>query len=322
MDKEKAKKANAVDIALIAEFYGYELVDEGAVYRAKNEDGLFFVKKTNQFAHLKLNQEGGPIDFVMLKNQTSTENAITQLLTFQADNRLKLPERAPGHKTVYWYLVQTCGIDADIVTSLLAQNKLFQDNESNCIFVAYDEKGKEMNASKCSARINDANWEVLRGSDETYPFHLLGAGHKLYVFQTPIDAMSHATISLLRGDNWCEDHRIVTKGFADKTVQWFLDHHVIREINFAYNRTFTVGKLPSEKVIQFPHATGLEVSENFALKYNQMGYKAQVITPEDWDFNCDLLLLKKQRTLYEQHLAEKYKIFVEAESLSKELSIN
>ena len=65
-------------------------------------------------------------------------------------------------------------------------------------------------------------------------FTLNGKSDSVYVFEAPIDAMSHATLTKVSGWDWQEDWRIALGGVSDLGLQQFLSlHPEIKSIHFA-----------------------------------------------------------------------------------------
>lgn len=56
--------------------------------------------------------------------------------------QLILPDKAPNYRRVAWYLTQVRGIAPEILSLLMHEKKLYQqDKTGNCVFVGYDQEG-------------------------------------------------------------------------------------------------------------------------------------------------------------------------------------
>ena len=78
-----------------------------------------------------------------------------------------------------------------------------------------------------------------------------GKSNRVYEFEAPIDAMSHATLYKLRGYDWRKDYRISEGCLSDRALKRFLEEHPkVNEIVFCYDNDVD-GKLadgtPTEK---------------------------------------------------------------------------
>ena len=87
---------------------------------------------------------------------------------------------------------------------MIKQGKIYQAitykdgyHFKNCAFVGYDENGK---ARYCALRApgKDSKFrQDVENSDKTYGFCMEGRSDRVYEFEAPIDAMSHATLCKL-----------------------------------------------------------------------------------------------------------------------------
>jgi hypothetical protein len=345
---EEIRRANGVSLLDLARSYGFELdesTEERRAYHAKRSGGLFFFKDNNKFKHFSSDAKGGPIDFVMFQERITFVEAVKKLLgqnnefvnwsAYEPSSGLKkkekrdliLPKRAASCKRAYWYLVSVRGIDPKIVSALIAEKKIYQSEvfvreqsryESVCAFVGYDENDK---ARYCFIRGADPNSPVKRdraGSEKAIPFHIAGGGNRVYVFESPIDAMSHATISQIQGVDWRQDHRISTGTISDAALRWFLAQHPeIQEICWCYDndrdgiRPQPISQTEYDAAISagdtsayirpsggfaknIPYNYGLEAAQEFAIIYRDLGYRTYVHEPVDKDFNADLQLLRRE----------------------------
>ncbi|MFB5678095.1 DUF3991 domain-containing protein [Paenibacillus terreus] len=300
--KEQIKRANSINLIEFAKSHGYILENGGRrALHAKQSGGLYFFRDSNKFYHFSTDTRGGPIDFVMHFMRMDFKEAVACLLETDVpqhqsvpslpkhSGKLQLPDKAPNYRRVAWYLIHARGIEPEIVSRLMLEKKLYQqDKTGNCVFVGYDQ---ERSAKYCSLR---GTWperpfkQDLPYSDKSYPFHIYGTSRKVYVCESPIDAMSHATLSKLDGRDWNEDHRISLGCLSDLALERFLGHHDITEIIFCLdndiNATFHDGS-PAPN-------WGQEAAFKFANKYAKLGYITSVETPEIKDINQELRALR------------------------------
>jgi len=190
---------------------------------------------------------------------------------------LMLPERAGTALRVYDYLCNKRGIDNEIVHSLIQKEMLYGDKRGNIVFVGYDGQGKARFASlrgtygDCSFRGDCA------GSDKRYGFSMVSpSSDQLYIFESPIDAMSHGSIdNAFRGntDAWKRINRLSLAGTSDAAMPFFLNQHpTVKELVFCLDND----------------PAGCEASRHLASKYAEKGYYVRVEPPYGKDFNEDL----------------------------------
>ena len=102
----------------------------------------------------------------------------------------------------------------------------------------------------------------------------------LYVFESPIDAMSHASIeNNLAGDRdaWRRDNRLSLAGTSDAALSQYLKtHSQIRELVLCLDND----------------SAGREAAVSVDRKYTGLGYVARLELPQAKDYNEDLATLR------------------------------
>ena len=112
-----------------------------------------------------------------------------------------------------------------------------------------------------------------------------GRSNRVYEFEAPIDAMSHATLCKLNGIDWQGDHRVAEGCLSDKALYRYLERHPeIDEIVFCYDNDVD-GQLPDGT----PHNHGQVRAEISAGIFADLGYTTFIQTPNTKDFNKDLM---------------------------------
>ena len=118
-----------------------------------------------------------------------------------------------------------------------------------------------------------------------------GTSNRLYVTESPIDLMSHASLCKTRGIGYMKDHRISLGCLSDKALERYLKQHPeIKQIIFALDNDVD-GKGPDGQ----PRNHGQEAAKRFAEKYEKLGYDTAVQTPNVKDFNDDLTAIRNAR---------------------------
>ncbi|MDR2559189.1 MAG: DUF3991 domain-containing protein [Oscillospiraceae bacterium] len=160
---EQIKSANEINLIEYAERIGYQLEkSDRKSLHAKKSGGLYFFPDSNKYYHFSTDKGGGAIDFVMQFENKSFPDAVATLLNgntmnfcsrqpsdkksyvySRADGTESIvtpPEKAPNYKRAYWYLCTVRGIDPEIVSRLMNEGKIYQQNlRGNCMFLGFDE---------------------------------------------------------------------------------------------------------------------------------------------------------------------------------------
>ncbi|QWU13188.1 Toprim-like [Paenibacillus sophorae] len=308
-------KANSVNLIEFAKFHGYILENGGhRALHAKQSGGLYFFRDSNKYYHFSTDTRGGPIDFVMHFMRMDFKQAVSYLLVTDVpqhqptpslpkpSGKLQLPDKAPNNRRVAWYLIHIRGIEQEIISCLMHEKKLYQQNKTgNCVFVGYDQNGTARYCSLRGTRPERPFKQDRPYSDKSYPFHIDGTNRKVYVCESPIDVMSHATLTKLDGWDWKVDHRISLGCLSDQALERFLRHYDISEIIFCLdndvNATFQDGS-PAPN-------WGQEAAFKFASKYASLGYATSVETPIAKDVNEDL---RARRYIIEEERKRKIEV--------------
>ena len=229
--------ANA-DCISVAKALGMQ-IDEGKqttkkAVHIKHSGGLYiFPDKNNWYRHSD-GQNGFPVDLVMDVLSCSKESALEFIQRSvpvsyvrtkpNKPAEFRLPDRLTPEQ-VKEYLTRTRGIDTEIVNSLITANLIAEDAQHhNCMFIGRDSTGK---ARSCALRGTGSvqfRGEVS-GGDKSHSFAMVGTSSRLRVFESPIDAMSHATFSKLLGIDWHTDHRLSANGCGHTAVLQYLREH-------------------------------------------------------------------------------------------------
>lgn len=125
---------------------------------------------------------------------------------------LVLPPKDSNFDRTIAYLTRTRGIDKEIVYAMIAAGKVYGAKTEkngytfhNCAFVGYDETGKPRYCALRAPSADSSFRQDVENSDKTYGFSMEGRSNRVYEFEAPIDAMSHATLCKLHGMDWKED---------------------------------------------------------------------------------------------------------------------
>ncbi len=211
---------------------------------------------------------------------------------------LVLPPKDRDFNRTIAYLAQTRGIDTEIVYAMINQGKVYQAvtrkegyTFQNCAFVGYDGDGKPRYCALRSPGSGKKFRQDVENSDKTYGFCMEGRSGRVYEFEAPIDAMSHATLCKLHGIDWREDHRVAEGCLSDKALSRYLESHPeIQEVVFCYDND-TEGKDARGQ----PCNHGQEQARHSAEAFAKAGYRVFIQTPRTKDFNQDLVEFRKMQ---------------------------
>lgn len=260
---------------------------------------------------------GSVIDFAMVMRGLTQEEAISDLrrilggrsgeywreqrqqrqAAYQpraAPAQLELPGRAQGRPArVFAYLNHSRGIDVKLISRLVQEKSLYQDERGNAVFVGYDYDGQ---ARYCCYRgtLSEVSYRgEARGSQKTVGFSLglVGADTspaRLMVFEAPIDALSAATM-LERFGRKSENYAYLSLGgTAPNALEYHLQHHPQLQTIYLCQDNDDAGRRSREKCREL---------------LQKAGFAGRVIDklPIGKDFNEDLLaLLAKDRQMRQE----------------------
>ncbi len=276
-------------------------------YRVKDYGGLFLFPKG--YHHFSETDSGNIVGFAKKYQGFTFIEAVEHILNSKAyantipvvvehemkRGKLVLPIKNEDSNKVKKYLIEDRCLDKEIVEELISQGKIYSAvtefkgaTFTNCAFVSYDNNN---NPKYCALRgLGKSNFrQDVRNSDKTYGFLLNGTGTRVFVFESPIDAISHATQTKLNDMNYQADYRISEGCLSDKALSRFLESNPnVTEVVLCFDNDLN-GKNHEGK----PHNHGQEFAKKCASKYMDKGYKVFIHSPTRKDFNADLQFIQK-----------------------------
>lgn len=237
----------------VVQRYGYKLKYEYDIYKVEGvSGGLYIWQNGLGWYHHSEEAKGNNVEFLrkycgvdkitdairILLNEAH----ITPTIELQINNKprppkgqIQLPEKFPGKwGNLYWYLINQRCISDEVVYKCVNDGTLYQDARRNVVFCGKDHEGNIKYATLRGTYQAEGR-EPYKGevfnSDKRFGFSINGTSDRLYVFEAPIDAMSHATLCKLSGLDWQRDSRLALGGTADPALMQYLnDHPNIRQI--------------------------------------------------------------------------------------------
>ena len=203
------RQANEVDLPSFLLDRGEKLIMAGRDYRLVSDHSIT-VRGPMWYDHAA-RKGGRAISFVQQFYDKTYPEAVTMLLGRDGQGIIPivkkepesrepkpftLPEAYLNMRRLYAYLTTHRRIDRDVVTEFVREKLLYEDAlHHNCVFVGMDEHGV---AKHAHLRSTSSSGKVFRinvdGSEAKHSFHKDGTDCSLYVFEAPIDLLSHITL--------------------------------------------------------------------------------------------------------------------------------
>lgn len=149
---------------------------------------------------------GRAISFVMRHYGLDYPQAVTLLLdagvspaqdVTPSEAVLTLPEASGNMRRLFAYLCSTRKISSLVVAAFVRAGLLYEEARfHNAVFVGRDDRGIPRHGHLHSTGSRVSSFRLnLPGSDSRYSFHHTGTDGRLYVFEAPIDLLSHITLN-------------------------------------------------------------------------------------------------------------------------------
>ena len=309
---------------VISAITGFSFERAGSEWKCKEHNSLRVFKDGKGWIWYSQNISGATsIDFLMKSEGYSWQQAVTTLTNGQYTpssysyhkdeqpenpKQLNLPERTPGkYSRVYAYLMKQRCIDVEVINYCVKNEILYEDKRGNCVFVGKDDTGKPKYAMLRGTYTPDKGQAFkgeASGSNKMYGFRMDGTCEThLYVFEAPIDALSHATLNIQRSkdmgiadwkNSWKRHTRLALGGTADVALGTYLaTHPKVNEISFCLDRD-EAGRTASAKYLE---------------KYSVQGYKVNIYAvPENCgkDYNEYLCKVTEHRKNVSRQMSASY----------------
>ncbi|MDR1703680.1 MAG: DUF3991 and toprim domain-containing protein [Clostridiales bacterium] len=290
IDTKEVEQARNTDIiAFLERRCGFAFAHRGGAYRCNQHPSLAVKDdRRSWYWHSKGVGGYGALDYLIKAENLSFREAVVSAGSCSGiasapeprpqEKTLVLPEKSVFHQgRVYSYLYNKRGIDSRIISSLIQEGKLYGDIRGNVVFVGFDEHCRPRFASlrgtygDCSFRVDCA------GSDKRYGFNMTySQSGRLYVFESPIDAMSHASLVNAEAGSteaWKGQNRLSLAGTSDTAlIKYFEMYSGINELVFCLDND----------------PAGREAAVNLTRKCSGLGFQTRLEFPTLKDYNEDL----------------------------------
>ena len=203
--EEKARAQNT-DLVSLLRAQGERPVRSGREFRTPNDPSIT-VRGNKWFDH-SARVGGYAVSFVQRYYRLPYQEAVLLLLgrkngksyeqakpAKEAPKPFALPEPYGTMRRMYAYLMRQRHIDREVISYFVHEKLLYEDKHHNCVFVGLDGSGE---AKHAHIRSTNSEGQVFRmnieGSASEHCFHKGGTDKSLYVFEAPIDLLSHITL--------------------------------------------------------------------------------------------------------------------------------
>ena len=280
---EQKERAATVDLEEFLLRQGEKLIKSGQEKRLASDHSVT-VRGCEWFDHAS-NEGGRAVSFVQKYYGKSYVEAMSMLLGEDAEMaypQAKKQEAAPqkpflppvpnaNMHRVFAYLLKTRGLDADVVSYFARKKMLYEDAaHHNAVFIGTDEGGCPRHAHLRSTNSFGKAFRLnVESSDPRYSFHHTGTDGSLYVFEAPIDMLSHISMN---PDNWQAHSYVACCGTSPQPVLQMLK--------------------PDTKMVYLcldNDDAGHAASKRVAALLQERGVDTQRLVPELKDWNDDLL---------------------------------
>lgn len=252
----EARRTDMIDFLSRKEGFTFNKV--GSVYQCREHDSLIVQGDRQRWYWNSKNLRGlNCIDWLMKIDGYNVQEAFEKIIDLSGNiqtqfvkapvvkeepKEFSLPERNKVQKNAAAYLTKTRMIDPHIVNYCLKNGYIYQDNYNNVVFVGYDtENNAKFAESKLTNTFQKRKPRNISGSQKEYSFNLTyltpeSNRDTVYVFEAPVDLLSHATMYAISernraerlGENpdkdiWKKQNRLSLSGTSDVALAAYLE---------------------------------------------------------------------------------------------------
>lgn len=251
--QEQIERANQVNLEQFLRSQGEQLIKSGNEYRWERHDSLT-IKGNKWFRHSQ-SKGGYPIEFVMGFFDKPFPEAVQMLIgeesvavseAIDEPKKFCLPPRCESNTRIIQYLTEERKLPQDLIERFIADGSIYEDAKyHNAVFVGADINGVPRYAH-CRGITDKFRMDVT-DSDKSFGFCYRGRGTELYVFEAPIDLLSH--IALFPA-GWEEHSYLSLGGVSPKALERFLSERKDIESVFIATDNDEAGNYAAEKLAE------------------------------------------------------------------------
>ena len=286
--QEQKDRARTTDLVDLLQRQGEHLKRSGAEYQWR--DGSNKVTIRGNLWYHQYDQVGGDaIDFVRRFFNKDYPEAMEYLLngyggTLTAAPPVKketknfeMPLRNDTMRRVYAYLLHQRGLSRDVVYAFAHKNMIYESlPHHNAVFVGFDMDGVPRHAHKRGTGSQSTYKGNAEGCVPEYSFHWNGTSDKIFLFEAPIDMLSYIS---LNPHQWQKNTYAASCSVADRVLfQCLKDNPNIKEVYLCLDND-EAGQIAAKRISD---------------KLFVQGYKTEILTPINKDWNEDLIFSQKE----------------------------
>lgn len=226
---EQREKAAAANLEEFLRRRGEKLLPAGRDKRLANDHSVT-IRGSQWFDH-GAETGGRAISFVMRYYGLDYPQAVSLLLEAGISPApaaepskavLTLPEASDNMHRLFAYLCSTRKISSWVVAAFVRAGLIYEEARfHNAVFVGRDDRGVPRHGHLHSTGSLGPSFRLnLPGSDSRYSFHHTGTDGRLYIFEAPIDLLSHIT---LNPEGWEQHSYLACCGLSMKPVLFRLE---------------------------------------------------------------------------------------------------
>lgn len=286
--QEQKDRARTTDLVDLLQRQGEHLKRSGAEYQWR--DGSNKVTIRGNLWYHQYDQVGGDaIDFVRRFFNKDYPEAMEYLLngyggTLTAAPPIKkeiknfeMPLRNDNMRRVYAYLLHQRGLNCDVVYAFAHKNMIYESlPHHNAVFVGFDLDGVPRHAHKRGTGSQSTYKGNAEGCVPEYSFHWNGTSNKIFLFEAPIDMLSYISMNPYQ---WQKNTYAASCSVADRVLfQCLKDNPNIKEVYLCLDND-EAGQIAAKRISD---------------KLFVQGYKTEILTPINKDWNEDLIFSQKE----------------------------
>ena len=222
--EEQKQQAAGTDLEAFLQSRGEKLIPSGREKRLASDHSVT-IRGSEWYDHAE-ERGGNAISFLQRYYNMSFPEAMQALLggdfrpaeIAQPEPKpFALPVANSDMRRVFAYLTKTRGIDGRIVSAFAHTGILYEDAKyHNAVFLGLDESVIARHAHVRSTNSQGKTFRInIEGSDPRYSFHRIGTNGSLFVFEAPIDLLSHIS---LYPQGWQENSYVACCGTSIQPV--------------------------------------------------------------------------------------------------------
>lgn len=286
--QEQKDRARSTDLADLLSRQGERLKRSGKEYQWRDGSNKVTIRG-NLWYHQYEEVGGDAIDFVRRFYNKDYPEAMEYLLngyggTLQAAppvvseiKSFELPKRNDNMRRVYAYLLNHRGISRDVLYAFAHKQMIYESlPHHNAVFVGFDTDGIPRHAHKRGSGSQSTYKGNADGSLPEYSFHWNGNSEKIFLFEAPIDMLSYISMNPY---NWQNNTYAASCSVADRVLfQCLTDNPNLKEVYLCFDND----------------EAGQTAAKRISDKLFVQGYKTEILTPTNKDWNEDLLIFQKE----------------------------